>query len=69
MKNEYQYLVTYCYNGGIGSAHMTTGKKIKSFEDIKKMKRHIQKNTDIGQLTIMSYTLVRKSERKRKFIK
>lgn len=75
MKNIYKYLVTYGYvdndtgENNIGTVHLTIDKELKSFKVIEDIIRRLEIKKNGKNLVVTNYILVRKSERKRKFIK
>lgn len=72
MKNEYKYLITYYFDNNVGTAQITTDRVIKSFTDIEDIINYLKeknKDKDAKNLIITDYNLIRKTQRKRKFIK
>lgn len=69
MKRKYEYLVKYCYRGGVGTFECTYNKPITSFADIRKIKKYLEETQGLKNVGIESYILISKRENRRKYIK
>lgn len=69
MKNKYEYVISFSFEGGEGSFFITINNKITSFNHLNLIKEHIEQTGGLVNVAIKNYVLVSKREFKRKFIK
>lgn len=69
MKNKYEYVIGFTFEGGNGSFEATSETKIKSFKDIKKIKEKLEQENNISNVAISNIDLIYSREHNRKFIK
>ena len=68
-ESVYEYIISYNFRDGNGSAYMKTYKPINSNKTKRAAEEYIERTYNIKNVGIVAVTLARKTVKKRKFIK